>query len=217
MLALLFVISSPLPAAAAETAEVISAGSPSIGAVALTFDDGWSRTACASIGRTLRAHGVTGTFFINGNRLLKAPARWRRILRRQQVANHAREHHDLVKRSNRFVRRQIRKNEAIHERILGRPMLKLFRPPYGSHDERIRGIAGRLGYRHTVLWNVNSGDSLRSSTRETVIRRSTGAEPGSIILLHCKDNATPEALPAIIRHYQDRGIKLVGLQELLAP
>jgi peptidoglycan/xylan/chitin deacetylase (PgdA/CDA1 family) len=203
------------PVAGRPEAVKVTSGAWATHAVALTFDDGYKRSACASIARTLRAHGAIGTFFVNGIHLASAPSAWRDILAGQQVGNHTRSHLRLTKQSEQVVRRQIVQNEALHERILGRPMLKVLRPPYGAHDARIRGIAGELGYRYTVLWSVDSRDWQRSATVRSIIDRATDAPPGSIILMHCGPRETPLALARIIRHYQARGITLAGLDVVL--
>ncbi len=213
-LAIVMTLLASLPANAGQ-ATVTRSGPRSSRAVALTFDDGWSSAACATITRTLRARGAKGTFFINGNHLKLQPALWRRILRGMPVANHTRSHRDLTRESNRVVTKQIRENEAVHERILGRPMLRVLRPPYGAHDRRVRRLAGKLGYRYTVLWSVDTLDWRPSATARSIISRATGAPSGSVILMHCGRNATAQALPAIISHYEARGIKLVGLGRLL--
>ena len=213
-LALVFVLLASLPASAAQ-ATITRSGPRSSGAVALTFDDGYNAAACGSIARTLRTHDAKGTFFINGNHLKLQPAKWRRILKGMPVGNHTRSHRDLRLASTRVVKKQIRENEALHERILGRPMLKVLRPPYGSHDRRVRLLAGQLGYKQTVLWSHDTRDWQASATVASIVSRATNARPGSIILMHCARSATARALPAIIRHYKARGVKLVGLGRLL--
>ena len=153
-----------------------------------------------------------GTFFVNGIHLASAPSAWRDILAGQQVGNHTRSHLRLTKQSDQVVRRQIVQNEALHERILGRPMLKVLRPPYGAQDARVRRIAGELGYRLTPSCGASTTrDWQRSATVGSIIDRATGAPPGSIILMHCGPRETPLALARIIRHYQARGITLAGL------
>jgi peptidoglycan/xylan/chitin deacetylase (PgdA/CDA1 family) len=214
LLAVAFVMVLPLPAEAAN-AKVVWSGPRSSGAVALTFDDGWVRSNCSRVAKTLRAHNVKATFFINGAHLKRQPKKWRRILKGMPVGNHTRTHRNLVRESSSVVRQQIRDNEAIHERVLRRPMLKVFRPPYGSYNDRVRHIAGHLGYRRTVLWNVTAADTSSKATVRSVIKRTTGARPGSIILMHCHNDITVEALPSIIRHYKKRGIRMVGLGKLL--
>ncbi|MFO7531684.1 MAG: polysaccharide deacetylase family protein [Candidatus Limnocylindrales bacterium] len=205
------------PAAPAEASEatIVRAVPRSSGAVALTFDDGWNVGACSDMADTLRERNVIGTFFVNGRELLQRPATWRRILEGMPVGNHTRTHKNLVRQSGEVIRRQIESNEQIHQRVLGRPMLKLFRPPYGSHDRRVRRIAGELGYRYTVMWNVQPHDWSSDTTARQIIRHATGARRGSIILMHCRFGSTVKALPKIIRHYKQRDIRLVGLDELL--
>jgi peptidoglycan/xylan/chitin deacetylase (PgdA/CDA1 family) len=214
VLALLLSLITLAPADAG-WATIVKAGPRSSGAVALTFDDGWNVGACARIANILRKRNVIGTFFINGRELKQHPSRWRRILDGMPVGNHTRTHRNLVRQSGEVIRKQLESNERIHERILGRPMLKLFRPPYGSHDRRVRRIAGELGYRYTVMWNVQPHDWSSRTTARQVRQRATGARPGSIILLHCRYASTVKALPKIIRHYKGRGIRLVGVDELL--
>jgi peptidoglycan/xylan/chitin deacetylase (PgdA/CDA1 family) len=143
------------------------------------------------------------------------PERWRKILKGMPVGNHTRSHRNLVEASDLIVRKQIKQNEALHERILGRPMLKVFRPPYGAYDERVQRIAADLGYKQVVLWNLSAADTSPKATVETITRRLGNAKPGSIILMHCARDITAEALPQLIRRYQERGIDLVGLDELL--
>jgi peptidoglycan/xylan/chitin deacetylase (PgdA/CDA1 family) len=208
------ILAAALPASA-EDADVVRAGDRTSGAVALTFDDGYDRDACASIARTLRDHGATGTFFVNGNRLKMAPDAWRDILEGHEVGNHTRSHRNLTREPDDIVRKQIWQNELLHERILGRSMLKVLRPPYGAHDRRVRAIAARLGYTHTVLWSLDTFDWRPSATVSSVVARATGAPAGSIILMHCGPAVTPKALPAIIRHYQRRGLELAGLDRVL--
>jgi peptidoglycan/xylan/chitin deacetylase (PgdA/CDA1 family) len=208
---------STAPSVIAGEAARVSSGARSSGAVALTFDDGYDRRACARIAQALRAHGARGTFFLNGVNLRRDPGAWRRILRGQAIGNHSWSHPDLTRAADAAVRAQILHNEAVQERILGRPMLKLLRPPYGAEDPRVRRIAGELGYRRTVLWSVDTGDWRSSATVRSIVDRAIGAPAGSIILMHCGPAETPLALPAIIRHYQSRGLALTGLGAVLAP
>lgn len=214
VLALVLSLLAVAPAQAA-SARIIKAVPRSTGAVALTFDDGWNHKACTRIAEILRARGVTATFFVNGRELEQRPGQWRRILEGMPVGNHTYAHKRMTGLSNDAIRRQLRRNENVHERILGRPMSKLFRPPYGAHSERVRRIAADAGYHRMVLWNVQPHDWSRRTTAGQIVERATGARRGSIILLHCRYGATVRALPRIIRHYEQRGIELVGLDELL--
>jgi len=210
--ALMVVMAAPVDAA---SAEVIRSGPRSSGAVALTFDDGWGVGACEQIAKTLRKADAKATFFINGNYMKLDPARWRKILKGMPVANHTRSHRNLAAESELIGRKQIKQNEALHEKILGRRVLKILRPPYGAYDKDVLRLASELGYQHVVLWGTSAADTSSAATVKSIVRRTTGARPGTIILMHCARDITAEALPQIIAHYQDRGIALVGLDEML--
>jgi peptidoglycan/xylan/chitin deacetylase (PgdA/CDA1 family) len=193
--------------------DVIVHGSRERHWVALTFDDGWNVDRCARIANTLRSRGVMATFFPNGTYVRSAPSRWRSILRGFPVANHTYSHAWLDRLSASGIRSEITTNEAALERILGRPMLKLLRPPYGAYDGQVLDVAGALGYR-LVLWDVDSGDTLTSST-STVIDYATRGGDGSIVLLHCGPSVTPTALGSIIASYRARGFRFVDLATML--
>jgi peptidoglycan/xylan/chitin deacetylase (PgdA/CDA1 family) len=213
-LAAVLLLIAALPAAAA-SAQIIKAAPRSTGAVALTFDDGWNHRACSRIADILRARNVRATFFVNGRELDERPWKWRRILEGMPVGNHTYAHKRMTGLSDDAIRRQLKRNERVHEELLGRPMLKLFRPPFGAYSERVRRVAAEAGYGRMVLWNVQPHDWSPRTTAGQIVRRATGARRGSIILLHCRYGATVQALPKIIRHYRQRGIRLVGLDELL--
>jgi peptidoglycan/xylan/chitin deacetylase (PgdA/CDA1 family) len=211
--AILAVLLVQTPAASA-SAEVSHAGPRDSGGVALTFDDGWGEASCERIASTLRREGVVGTFFINGAHLRADPARWRRILRGMPVANHTRSHANLETASSALIRRQIQTNEWIHRRVLGRLPTKILRPPYGAYDGQVLREAHSLGYRHVVLWSRTAADTSPAATVTSILRHATGGQRGDIILMHCARDVTATALPAIIRHYKQRGIRLIGLDEM---
>lgn len=210
-LALILAVGMPVEA----SSSVVISGPRTVKRVALTFDDGWDVGACARITSTLRANGAVGTFFINGLYVAGARSQWRRALRGMDVGNHTRAHLQLTRLSSAEIRHQIRSNERLLEQVLGRPILKLLRPPYGSYDERVRSIASSLGYRRIVLWDHDTFDWRSGSTTSGVIARATGGGSGSIVLMHCGPEVTVRALPAIIRSYKARGYQLVGLSTLL--
>lgn len=197
------------------SAKVVRKGPRSSGAVALTFDDGYNAKSCGSIASTLRRYDAVGTFFINGQWMKREPNRWRRILEGMEVANHTRSHPYLTAEPHPVVINQIRSNEWIHEQALGRPPLKMLRPPYGAHGDRVGRIAKQLGYDHIVMWNVDSGDWKPGTKPRAIVRRAIGAPPGSIVLMHCGPAATAKALPRIVRHYQRRGLQVAGLSTVI--
>ncbi len=210
-LALILLTGFPVEAA---SSVVATHGSRSAPRVALTFDDGWSQSACRSIAQTLRAYGATATFFINGYHLRDDPEGWRAILRGFPVANHTFSHPNLARTDARGIEKQIRRNERIHEHVLGRPMLKILRPPFGAYDSEVLRVAGALGYRTTLLWDISAADTSSYATVSTTIRNASRGTSGSVVLMHCGPASTPGAVASIIRSYRSRGYRLVGLGEL---
>ena len=213
LVALLLAVLIQTPVAAGKS-KVVTKGPSSSGGVALTFDDGWGITSCERITTTLREMGASATFFINGTHLRADPKRWRKILAGFPVANHTRSHPWLTRLPGYKIKGQIRTNQWIHHSALGRPMLRLLRPPYGAYNDRVRRVARKLRYRKIVLWSQSAADTSSRATVSSIIRHTTGGAPGSIILMHCGPSVTADALPAIIRHYQRRGIRLIGLDEM---
>lgn len=182
--------------------------------VALTFDDGWSVGRCARIVRTLRAKRAPATFFVNGAIINRDPARWRRLLAGFSVANHTLSHKDLTRLDTARIRGQIAINERVIEQALGRPILRLLRPPYGAYDPTVLRIAAALGY-HTILWDTDGGDGRSGATTRSIIRSGRSGRDGAIVLLHCGPGATPAAVGPIIEHYRARGYRLVDLGTML--
>jgi peptidoglycan/xylan/chitin deacetylase (PgdA/CDA1 family) len=131
------------------------------------------------------------------------------------VGNHTRAHADLTRLSSAAIRQQITSNEHLFEQVLGRPMKKLLRPPYGAYDSQVLAVARSLGYR-VVLWSIDTRDWVPGTSAATIAARASAGHSGSIVLMHCGPRATARALPSIIRSYQARGYHLVGLGRLLS-
>ncbi len=197
-----------------QASSVITHGSRAKPWVALTFDDGWSADRCAQIVRTLRAKKATATFLINGSIIRSSPARWRSMLAGFPVANHTLTHPWLDRLGAAQIRSQIRTNEQVIERALGRSMLHLLRPPYGAYDSEVIRVADSLGYR-TILWDTSGVDTSSAATTSSVIRNATRGGNGAIVLLHCGPSVTPAAVGPIIDNYRSRGYRLVDLGTML--
>jgi hypothetical protein len=68
-----------------------------------------------------------------------------------------------------------------------------------------------------ALWSIHSNDVEPSPSPEQIVRNATsGAVPGSIILLHETNPNTILALPAILRTLERKGLHPVTLSQLLS-
>jgi peptidoglycan/xylan/chitin deacetylase (PgdA/CDA1 family) len=137
--------------ASAAPAIVVTHGPRTLRRVALTFDDGWSQGNCRAIAAILRVKRAHATFFLNSPNVARDPGGWRVILAGFEVANHGVTHRDLTTLDDASLAWEIAGAERTIETALGRPMLKVLRPPYGAWDGRVLRVAGRLGYRYILL------------------------------------------------------------------
>jgi peptidoglycan-N-acetylglucosamine deacetylase len=178
--------------------------------VALTFDDGPSRTETPAILETLDRLGARATFFEEGRHVRGREPLMRQILAAgDEIGNHS-FHHPVDPGEGELASTQA----AIRAATGFTPCL--FRPPYGELDRKEKAAASSNGL-EMVFWTLDSEDDTHPGVgpiRARVVRR---AKPGSIVLLHDggRHPQTVEALPGIVEGLQRRGFRLVTVTELL--
>ena len=184
--------------------------------VALTFDDGYSPTATANIFAILESEHVAATFFPYAAAVRLAPALWRAIAAAgYPIANHTTNHPDLTTLPAWRVRAELDVARTTIRQITGRPMLDVFRPPYGAWNATVLREAALAGCRAAVLWDVDSRDWTGIAASAIAARAEEGTD-GSIILMHAGPAQTPLALPYIIEWYRAHGYGFVTVPEILA-
>jgi peptidoglycan/xylan/chitin deacetylase (PgdA/CDA1 family) len=213
LIAILACVLAASPAAGG-TMVIVGQGDGTQKVVALTFDDGWSPTRTARIVAILDRKGVPATFLPYAEVVMLNPTLWRSIARQYPIANHSTTHPHLTRLTSRQVFREIDGARRTVERITGRPMVRMFRPPYGSRNATVDAAAYRAGFKMTVLWNVDSRDWERNISDERVYRLATAGGKGSIVLLHAGPAVTVRVLPRIIDAYRQRGFRFVTLPQM---
>ena len=98
----------------------------------------------------------------------------------------------------------------------------LFRSPFGAWDAELLNGVGSAGYGWTVLWDLDTIDwkpiSDGGPTAEQIIAKVlSGAQGGSIVLMHLGGHETLEAMPGIVDGLLALGYSLVTLQRLIGP
>jgi peptidoglycan/xylan/chitin deacetylase (PgdA/CDA1 family) len=178
--------------------------------VALTFDDGPSRTQTPAILETLDRLGARATFFEEGRHVRGREALMRQVLAvGDEIGNHS-FHHLVDPGEGELASTQA----AIRAATGFTPCL--FRPPYGELDRKEKAAALENGL-EMVFWTLDSEDDQHPGIgpiRARVVRR---AKPGSIVLLHDGGDhpQTVEALAGIVEGLERRGFRLVTVTELL--
>jgi peptidoglycan-N-acetylglucosamine deacetylase len=192
--------------------------SPAPGQVALTFDDGPYPEYTPAILDILDRYNVKATFFAVGVEIARHPEIVREIARRGHVvANHTWHHRDLTTMSDAEVEAELTSASDAIEALAGkRPTC--MRPPMGKIDERVRGIANRLGL-GIALWDIDALDLQKPPApaiydRVVPVVAERGAEKSSNVLLHDGGGdrtSTVEALPVVIEGIQRLGRPIVPL------
>jgi peptidoglycan/xylan/chitin deacetylase (PgdA/CDA1 family) len=192
--------------------------------VALTFDAGANADAVASILATLKAQGLTATFFLTGDFVNEFPAAAKSIAAAgHRFGNHTMTHPHLTQLSDAQVRAQITDAENRIRAVTGNPAQPFFRFPYGDRTAHTIALVNAEGY-VAVRWTVDSlgWQGTSQHTAAWVAQRVLdAAQPGAIVLMHVGSNPDDhstldaDALPSIIDGYRAKGYSFVTLAALL--
>lgn len=188
---------------------------PQPGQVALTFDDGPCATKTR---RTVDLLGDTpATFFVIGGQVRRTPSEAKYAASfGHSIQNHTMDHRRLRQLDSEGISDQLSMAADWIEEIVGtRPTL--YRPPYGSTDQRVRAATSALGWSE-VMWNGgpprmdSDSASIIGAVRGQMTRART-AQKGLVLLFHdCSGNfgGMTRALPTVISMLRDDGWEFVA-------
>lgn len=180
--------------------------------VALTFDDGPHPQLTPQLLDFLRQEQVHVTFFVLGCWVRNTPEIIRRAADEgHQVGSHTYGHRDLTKLDAETRAKEIGRNAALIESILGYPPTAL-RPPYGAYDDAVRAAVDTP----LILWSIDPKDWKLLNAQPVVAHVLEKAYDGCIILMHDYYPTSIEAAMAIIPALKERGYTFVTVDELLA-
>ncbi|MGG0656192.1 polysaccharide deacetylase family protein [Rummeliibacillus pycnus] len=180
--------------------------------VALTFDDGPSKTVTPKVLKILKKHNVKATFFMVGSQVKANPKIAKQVQEAgHEIGNHTYSHPNLMNLTNAQIKSQLtRTNTAIKNATGHNPTL--FRPPYGAVDNRVRAQT-KLP---VTLWSVDTLDWKYHNSKKimTFVKKQT--YPGAIILMHDIHISTADGLDAVITYLKKQGYTFVTVSELNA-
>ncbi len=191
-------------------------GDPDLPLIALTFDAGAGDGSIRLLLDVLRDRAVKSTFFIAGAFAARYPDIVARIAAEgHELANHSYTHPDFKKLTEAEMRSETQRATATIEAASGARVVSLWRPPFGSRDDRILRVMEEEGFR-SIYWTFDSGDWIEGTTtdrvRTAVLRQ---AVPGAIVVHHVSPLATAQAMPDIIDQLRSRGFDFVTVSELI--
>lgn len=220
----LLLLGVPCSGSAAEAGDplLITHGSRSAARVALTFDLCQTPGKAAGFDRQIMAilkqEQAPATFFVGGEWLDRHPAEAQELAAepRFELGNHSQTHPDLRKLTAKEIAAELSQTEARLIRLTGHSS-RLFRLPFGWHDQRVLREVDLSGMR-IIQWDVVTGDPdpkvTAAAIRAEVQRK---ARNGSIIIMHANGRGwhTAEALAGLITDLRSKGFELVTVSELL--
>ncbi|AFS79831.1 polysaccharide deacetylase [Gottschalkia acidurici 9a] len=199
--------------------EVVKNGPRDKKRVAITFDDGPNPVYTPQILDILKEHDVKATFFVLGKHAEIYPDI---VLREKneghEIGNHTYSHINIDKtKIDKIEEEMLRTQNIIKDITKGE--VKLFRPPYGIHNEQITKMAKENNMK-TVLWTYyqDTRDWSSPGTDYIVETVLSGIHNGDIILFHDhneNESHTVDALKSIIPKLKEQGYEFVTISELL--
>ncbi len=184
--------------------------------VALTFDDG-PGPYTQRLMSVLEAMHVPATFFVVGSQERYFSAGTLQQLRAGYIVGDHTETHPLMATLSARDQREQLLEQVYRLELLGAPVPRLFRPPYGSFNATTLKEL-RAQHMLMILWSTDTGDFAKPGTEVIAQRALEGAHPGAIILMHDAGGDRSEtiaALPAIIKGLRARGLRPVTVPRLL--
>ena len=188
--------------------------------VALTFDDGPTKSGTDEILKALQQKNVKATFFVTGSELDQNMSEAQKIVAAgHELGNHSYSHVRMVLVTPSFVRHEIEKTDRLIREAGFKGEIN-FRPPYGKKLLALPYYLSKTG-RKTIMWDVEPDSDHETSKESNRIIEETRAQvrPGSIILLHAmypSRHQSLKAVPGIIENLQREGYRFVTVGELLA-
>ncbi len=182
--------------------------------IAISFDAAWGSDKTKKILDILDEFGVKTTFFMVDIWTQRYPDLAREIAARgHDIGNHSSTHPKMSTLSREKIKAELETMSDNAEKIIGvRP--RLFRPPYGDYSNQVVLTARELGY-ETVQWSVDSLDWKNMGVQPLIDRATRNVKSGDIILFHNDSQYILDALPAILKSYQEQGFTIVPISQLL--
>ena len=161
--------------------------------VALTFDDG-PAPSTRSLIQFLKANNLKATFFLVGANMVQYPDIVRELHEAGfELGVHTWSHQPLTKFSNEVIEAEILWTMKAFRDILGQAYVpRLFRPPFGDVDDRVRAIAEKAGLK-VAIWNLDSLDTtldkqalnkVSDDFRQALTQTTLASYPNGIVELH---------------------------------
>ncbi len=182
--------------------------------ITVSFDASWGGDQTLRILDLLDEYNAKATFFLVGIWVEKYPELVKEIAARgHEIGNHSDSHPEMSKLSNEQIIRELDGCSDKIEALTGaRPTS--FRPPYGDYDNEVVTVSRSEGY-EVVQWSIDSLDWKNKGVDDLIRRATKNVQKGDIILFHNDSKYILDALPTILKTYQQQGFTMIPAREIL--
>lgn len=181
--------------------------------IAITFDDGPTRSYTIKILDCLKNNNASATFFVLGSRIEGSEDLLERMIQEgHEIGNHTYSHKQLNILDESSIEKEITMaSESIYEVIHKYPIL--LRCPYGESNSIVEKYSTGMSI---IKWNQDSEDWKSQNTTTIVNKVLAEVEDGNIILFHDLYEETAEAICILVPKLIEEGYQLVTVSELLS-
>lgn len=178
--------------------------------IALTFDDGPTKSVTNKILDVLEGYGSKATFFVVGSRVVGNEETLKRINDTgNEIANHSFSHKQLTKLDTAAMKNELMlTNNAIKKATGFVPTLA--RPTYGAYNEKLLANAGMT----LVNWSVDTLDWKERDAVKVAKAIIDNAADGAIVLMHDLYGTTADAIEIAVPKLVEMGYRLVTVSEM---
>jgi peptidoglycan-N-acetylglucosamine deacetylase len=188
--------------------------------VALTFDDGPSKTYTQQVLAVLKKHDVKATFFMCGEQVRYYPELVKQVsVDGHEIANHSFTHPNLYKDKSKrgalMAAEVVKTNQLLEKLVMIKPAY--FRAPYNYCGAETIQAVNNAGLIY-VSWTFSVRDWEKPAPEVMINTFNKNLSPGSIVLMHDGGGNranTVAALAGIIESAKQKGYRFVTLGELL--
>ncbi|NEU32516.1 polysaccharide deacetylase family sporulation protein PdaB [bacterium LRH843] len=186
--------------------------------IALTFNISWGENRIGPILDILEEKKIKhATFFVSASWAERYPDIVKDIHKRgHSIGNHGYQYKSYTGWDDEKVRKDMnRGNQVISELTGEKPTL--LRPPNGSFDKRILGLAAKQGL-SIIHWSIDSKDYQNPGVEKIIEAVVPNTDSGDVLLFHASDSVkqTHKALPVIIDQLRSKGFHFSSVEDLMA-
>lgn len=150
--------------------EAIYQGNTGKKVVAICVNVDWGEEYIPAMLEEFKKAQAQVTFFVTGSWAEKNPELLKQMSEAgHSIQNHAYKHVHFSSLSDAEAQAQIKKAEAVIEKIIGKKT-RFFAPPYGEQNDRLVKAAGEIGY-ELIMWSVDTIDWQKPSP-QTIVKRA---------------------------------------------